>query len=75
MVEMLPQITQWTEEIEAYELDIRQSCQWVIPPPHSFSFPLSQSISSQQCHESSFLLASPSVLFPSPSPSLPSHLN
>ncbi|KAH9290566.1 hypothetical protein KI387_034683, partial [Taxus chinensis] len=28
MVEMLPQLTQWTEEIEAYELELRQPCQW-----------------------------------------------
>ncbi|KAH9319940.1 hypothetical protein KI387_021709, partial [Taxus chinensis] len=28
MVEMLPQLTQWTEEIGAYELESKQPCQW-----------------------------------------------
>ncbi|KAH9299580.1 hypothetical protein KI387_031262, partial [Taxus chinensis] len=28
MVEILPQLAQWIEEIEAYELESRQPCQW-----------------------------------------------
>ncbi|KAH9322835.1 hypothetical protein KI387_017474, partial [Taxus chinensis] len=28
MVEVLPHLTQWIEEIEAYELDLSQPCQW-----------------------------------------------
>ncbi|KAH9295948.1 hypothetical protein KI387_039536, partial [Taxus chinensis] len=35
MVEMLPQLAQWTEEIEAYEFGARKPCQWVNPTPLS----------------------------------------
>ncbi|KAH9289166.1 hypothetical protein KI387_033283, partial [Taxus chinensis] len=28
MMEMLPQLTQWTIEIEAYKLGAEQPCQW-----------------------------------------------
>ncbi|KAH9314710.1 hypothetical protein KI387_023337, partial [Taxus chinensis] len=28
MVEVLPQLTQWIEDIEAYEQSVRQPCQW-----------------------------------------------
>ncbi|KAH9289616.1 hypothetical protein KI387_033733, partial [Taxus chinensis] len=28
MVEMLPQLAQWTEEIEAYELGVRKPYKW-----------------------------------------------
>ncbi|KAH9295492.1 hypothetical protein KI387_039080, partial [Taxus chinensis] len=28
MVEVFPQLTQWIEDIEAYEKSVRQPCQW-----------------------------------------------
>ncbi|KAH9322726.1 hypothetical protein KI387_017365, partial [Taxus chinensis] len=28
IIEMLPQLAQWTEEIEAYEQSLNQPCQW-----------------------------------------------
>ena len=46
MVEMLPQIAQWTEEIEAYDKNARQPIQWVSQSPAPYAhFSLSQALS------------------------------
>ncbi|KAH9311580.1 hypothetical protein KI387_026615, partial [Taxus chinensis] len=75
MIAMMPLLAKWIEEIEVYERSIQQPCQWLSTPSHAFSFPLSQSISSQQCQALNSPSAVPNVDPMSPPLSLPPHLN
>ncbi|KAH9320352.1 hypothetical protein KI387_043948 [Taxus chinensis] len=75
MIATLPLLAKWIEEIEVYERSIQQPCQRVSTPSHAFSFPLSQSVSFQQCQVSNSPSAVPSVESIPPSLSLPPHLS